>query len=36
MVKDVALLKQLKAQIREVQVMTAQLQQAEADEQWED
>jgi hypothetical protein len=36
MVKDVALLKQLKAQISEVQVMTAQLQQAEADEHWED
>jgi hypothetical protein len=36
MVKDVALLKQLKAQISEVQAMAAQRQQAESDEQWED
>ena len=36
MVKDVPLLKQLKAQISEVQAMAAQLQQAESDEQWED
>jgi hypothetical protein len=36
MVKDVPLLKQLKAQLSEVQAMSAQLQQAESDEQWED
>ena len=35
-VKDVALLKRLKPKITEVHAVTAQLQQAESDESWEE